>query len=269
MSGRRRDALDYYKDIPHLGISAENGSFLKFTDRHHWIPMSPDIDVSWKKAVNEIFEYYTDRTPGSYIEQKETSVVWHFGLADQNFGAWQALECSNHIQNALGATYSIHPVSKKKSVEVMPRNVNKGIAVRRILEHHQGRKLSEGGGAWTVGNSYASPISNSTYRREMPTPASSLAEDPMSPEMYYASPKVRSVSPTPGHRKGWIDFIFCIGDDRQDEYMFEHLMRHDARIRSHSSGNESVSPLLSESVTPVNQEMNGSAVMGKYLLRLF
>ena len=265
MSGRRRDALEYYKDIPHLGISAENGSFLKFTDRLHWIPMLPDIDVSWKKAVNEIFEYYTDRTPGSYIEQKETSVVWHFGLADQNFGAWQALECSNHIQNALGATYSIHPVSKKKSVEVMPRNVNKGVAVRRILEHHQGRKMSGGGSALSGTNTYASPTSNSTYRRDSPTPPSvPLTDDAMSPDIYYASPKVRSVSPTHGHRKGWIDFIFCVGDDRQDEYMFDHMARYEARTRSHSSGNESVSPLLSEAVTPVHQELDGNTVLGEF-----
>jgi trehalose 6-phosphate synthase/phosphatase len=66
-SGRRRECLDFYRNIPGLGISAENGSFLKFSDRSNWIPMLPEFDISWKKTLLEIFEYYTDRTPGSYV----------------------------------------------------------------------------------------------------------------------------------------------------------------------------------------------------------
>ncbi len=49
--------------------------------------------MSWKKNVEEIFEYYTDRTPGSYIEQKEQSLVWHYENADLAFGQWQAGKC--------------------------------------------------------------------------------------------------------------------------------------------------------------------------------
>ena len=123
MSTKRKEALEIFKSIPNLGMSAENGSFIKFADKNFWSPLFPEIDTSWKKGVLEIFEYYSDRTPGSYIEQKETSIVWHFGFADRTFGKWQAAECLNHIQNSLGATYAIHPIAKKTSVSVMPRNV--------------------------------------------------------------------------------------------------------------------------------------------------
>ena len=123
MSTKRKDALEIFKSIPNLGMSAENGGFIKFAGKNNWAPYFPDIDISWKKDVLEIFEYYSDRTPGSYIEQKETSIVWHFGFSDRTFGKWQAAECLNHIQNSLGATYAIHSIAKKTSISVMPRNV--------------------------------------------------------------------------------------------------------------------------------------------------
>jgi trehalose-6-phosphatase len=209
--------------------------------------MTPEIDVSWKKDVLEIFDYYTDRTPGSYIEQKETSLVWHFGLADQSFGAWQAAECLNHIQNALAASYSIHPLAKKKSVEVMPRNVNKGIAVRRILHHHQGRRHSS--------HYVSTPHGGHSHGRRASIQRGDSVEygddssQPTSPESYYISPQPRSISPVHhgSSRRGVIDFILCIGDDRQDEAMFEYLTREDMHARTQSgisdaSGIDPVSP---------------------------
>jgi hypothetical protein len=33
---------------------------------------------------------YTDSTPGSFIEDKRTSLVWHYRKADPEFGAWKA-----------------------------------------------------------------------------------------------------------------------------------------------------------------------------------
>ncbi|KAL2917611.1 Trehalose-6-P synthase/phosphatase complex subunit [Polyrhizophydium stewartii] len=139
VSGRTRAELEHFIDVPRLGISAENGCFIKFADKSRWEAVLQDQDFSWRKKVLEVFEYYTDRTPGSYIEQKEIGVVWHYGRADINFGSWQAAECQNHLQNTVTASYPIHSMTMKKSVEVMMRNVSKATAVRRILEHHQGR----------------------------------------------------------------------------------------------------------------------------------
>jgi hypothetical protein len=34
-------------------------------------------------------QYFTERTPGTYIEKKESSLTWHYRDADPNFGSWQ------------------------------------------------------------------------------------------------------------------------------------------------------------------------------------
>lgn len=60
--------------------SAENGCFVKFPDSE-WEILT-DLENSWADKVMEIFEYYTERTPGSRIERKDLSILWHYKDAD-------------------------------------------------------------------------------------------------------------------------------------------------------------------------------------------
>lgn len=63
---------------------------------------------------------YAETTDGSYIETKETAVVWHYEDSDFTLGLNQAKELLNHLGNVL-ANY---PVVVKKGyyiVEVKPQ----------------------------------------------------------------------------------------------------------------------------------------------------
>ncbi|KAJ3053207.1 hypothetical protein HK097_004803 [Rhizophlyctis rosea] len=260
MSGRTREDLEELMDIPNLGLCAENGSFVKYADRSKWETMLPDQDFSWMRDVLEIFEYYTDRTPGSYIEQKETTLVWHFGRADLNFSTWQAAECHNHIEQSLGTNYAIHVLAKKRSVEVMPRNINKGIIIRRVLEHHQVRsgtlKRSKSQRAQTpvdgVDSSVGPNGSEFGHQKKMSFSEgvesievkalergdSSVEVTPVPSDAERNVSGNNQMSPHHNHeqthhvpKKERIDFIFCVGDDRADEYMFEYLRRLEAHSR--------------------------------------
>ena len=42
--------------------------------------------MSWMGEVLEIFKYYTERTTGSQIEVKKSSVTWHYRSADPEWG---------------------------------------------------------------------------------------------------------------------------------------------------------------------------------------
>jgi trehalose 6-phosphate synthase/phosphatase len=72
--------------IPNLGLSSEHGCFIKDPNSSTWVSMLDDVDMSWKDDVKEIFEYYTERTPGSFIEEKECSLTWHYRKADPKYG---------------------------------------------------------------------------------------------------------------------------------------------------------------------------------------
>ncbi|KAJ3066103.1 hypothetical protein HDU98_010583 [Podochytrium sp. JEL0797] len=238
MSGRRRRDLIQFVGIPNVGLCAENGCFVLYANQTKWHAMLTDQDLSWRKQVVDIFEYYTDRTPGSSIQQNEISIIWHFSRADSAFGTWQALECQNHIQNALGSQYPITILSKKKKIEIGPRNVNKGRIVGRILEHHYQGKLSKR-------SSFPyppppTPTGLGSAKTSLLTGTSGkLLKNPKSiPEATVATPAAVSLTPTKPTSTSsskpptCFDFILCIGDDRADEFMFEYLNQLDCPTSS-------------------------------------
>ncbi|CAM6070590.1 unnamed protein product [Sphagnum tenellum] len=75
---------------------------------------------------------YTESTDGSYIQYKESALVWHRRFADPDFGSWQAKELQNHLESVLAS----EPVAVKSGaqiVEVAPQGVSKGVVVEKLL----------------------------------------------------------------------------------------------------------------------------------------
>ncbi|KAG0326717.1 hypothetical protein BGZ99_009115 [Dissophora globulifera] len=146
MSGRTREGLDQiFGGIDNIGLCAEGGCFLKFAGKSSWEnQVQEGTDMQWRKKVMEMFEYYKERTPGSEIEEKTVPIVWHYRQADNpSYGLWQARECQNHIEEAIGSIYPIHAVVGRKCLEVMPRDVGKAHATRTIVESLRQQPCSE------------------------------------------------------------------------------------------------------------------------------
>ncbi|KAF9170844.1 hypothetical protein BGX21_008730 [Mortierella sp. AD011] len=140
MGGRTRECLDKtFGHLENIGLCAEGGCFLKFPGKSNWeSQLQEGTDMPWRKKVMEMFEYYKERTPGSEIEVKTIPIVWHYRQADNpSYGLWQARECQNHIEEAIGSIYPIHAVVGRKFLEVMPRDINKASACKTIVESLQ------------------------------------------------------------------------------------------------------------------------------------
>ncbi|KAF9104361.1 threalose-6-phosphate phosphatase [Mortierella sp. GBA35] len=129
ISGRDQKVLeDWLGHIPNLGFSAEHGSFMRQPGGQKWINLTESLDMGWKNDVIEIFTYYTERTQGSF--------TWHYRMADPEFGAFQAKECQNHLENAVLSKLPVEILVGKKNLEVRPTIVNKGEIVKRLLAQH-------------------------------------------------------------------------------------------------------------------------------------
>jgi trehalose 6-phosphate synthase/phosphatase len=136
ISGRDQAFLDkYLGHIRNLGMSAEHGFLIKYPGGV-WVNSESETDLSWKKDVEEIFNFYTERTQGSFVEQKKCAITWHYRLADPDYGAFQAKECKNHIENSVLSKYPIEILHGKKCLEVRPITVNKGEIVRQLINVH-------------------------------------------------------------------------------------------------------------------------------------
>ncbi|KAJ6698719.1 TREHALOSE-6-PHOSPHATE SYNTHASE [Salix purpurea] len=164
VSGRGRDPLSkWFSPCEKLGISAEHGYFTRWTKNSPWETCSVAMDSDWKKIVQPVMDLYTETTDGSFIEKKESALVWHHQDADPDFGSCQAKELLDHLESVLAN----EPVVVKRGqqiVEVKPQGVSKGLVVENLV---------------------------STMRSQGKSP----------------------------------DFLFCIGDDRSDEDMFESIAR--------------------------------------------
>ena len=78
------------------------------------------MDCDWKKTVEPVMEVYTATTDGSFIEHKESALVWHYQDADPDFGGCQAKELLDHLESVLAN----EPVVVKRGrqiVEVKPQ----------------------------------------------------------------------------------------------------------------------------------------------------
>lgn len=98
-----------------------------------WITLSDVFDSSWMDLSEQIMDVYTQRTDGTYIERKGSSIVWQFRDAEPEFAALQASELQDHLHGVLKA-FPIEVVSGKGYVEVCPQGIDKGNAVAHILD---------------------------------------------------------------------------------------------------------------------------------------
>lgn len=162
LSGRSRQHLDlWFADI-NVGLSAEHGCFLKHatlsnmtsskvsevsnntsskvTDVSNtsskdgsWIGLVNEFDTSWRNVIRPLFQHYTERTPGSFVEEKEMLMTWHYRNADPEFGQWQAAELQVNLEKTL-SHLAVSIVLGNKTLELRPSSIDKSTAVRCILK---------------------------------------------------------------------------------------------------------------------------------------
>jgi len=129
LSGRNKNTLERWFGRLNIGLVAEHGAWLK---NDQWELIEPLTDT-WKQEIYPILELYMDRTPGSFIEEKEYSLVWHYRKANPEFSTVRARELINELVN-LTANLHLQIVEGKKVVEIKNSGINKGRAALRWIE---------------------------------------------------------------------------------------------------------------------------------------
>lgn len=91
-------------------------------------------DSSWKDLVLPLMLMFTDRTPGSYIEDKESSLTWHYDDADPQFGEWQAKDMQIILERQLIGT-ALDVYKGHQSISVEHEGCTKTRVIEAILKH--------------------------------------------------------------------------------------------------------------------------------------
>ncbi|XP_057953810.1 probable alpha,alpha-trehalose-phosphate synthase [UDP-forming] 7 [Malania oleifera] len=133
VSGRGRDSLSkWFSPCRKLGIAAEHGYFLRWSENEEWEICGQSSDFGWMRIAEPVMQLYTESTDGSSIEKKESALVWQYRDADPGFGSSQAKEMLDHLESVLAN----EPVAVKSGqfiVEVKPQGVSKGLVAEKIF----------------------------------------------------------------------------------------------------------------------------------------
>jgi trehalose 6-phosphate synthase/phosphatase len=129
VSGRDQDFLDQWFGKLPITLVAEHGYFIKHKNQK-WVGKETQLK-NWKEDLIPVIETFTDRTPGTFIEQKKNSLVWHYRKTDPELAAERAVELKTVLSSLISD--ELHLMDGDKIIEVVSGRYNKGTAVSEIL----------------------------------------------------------------------------------------------------------------------------------------
>jgi trehalose 6-phosphate synthase/phosphatase len=93
--------------------------------------------VDWKAKVLSVLQQYAAKTPGARIEEKSTSIAWHYRMADPEYGAAQAKELRFHLASVL-SNAPVQVLRGEKVVEVRLHGIHKGVIPPTVMAQEAG-----------------------------------------------------------------------------------------------------------------------------------
>jgi len=129
--------------IENLWIVAENGYYYGLNKKKGSLSFNPMMEIKdwgWKTTVLDIMKSYQERTDGSTVTVKDSSVFWLYRNVDTDFGIKESNELVAHLHSML-KYLPLDIVHGKDYVEVKPAGVDKGGFTKYLLS-----KLTENKG---------------------------------------------------------------------------------------------------------------------------
>jgi len=146
ISGRdKRTLRDWFSTFP-LGLAAEYGAWIK--EREEDWKMLKSLTNNWKPHLYPILELYVDRLPGSFIEEKEYALVWHYRKADPEMASLRQKELVEELLQ-LTAGIDVQVVRGSKVVEIRSAGINKGNAALHWISKRAYDFILAVGDDWT------------------------------------------------------------------------------------------------------------------------
>ncbi len=128
ISGRGQNFLDKHFGRYPMTLVAEHGYHQKLVNKQ-W--KTTDVqNVEWKHHIIPIVETFTDNTPGTFIEEKENSLVWHYRKTDPELAKARVVELKTLLSSLVADELKI--MDGDKIIEVVSSRVHKGVAATQL-----------------------------------------------------------------------------------------------------------------------------------------
>lgn len=146
ISGRGRETLaEWLKEYP-LEIIAEHGVWIKERDQE--FKTLTTLSDNWKEPIQKVLDGYVDRTPGSFIEKKDYSLVWHYRKVETGLGEARTRELTSHLKY-ITIDRNLKVLEGNKVVEIKNSEIDKGRAAAVWLNKYPSDFVMACGDDWT------------------------------------------------------------------------------------------------------------------------
>eukprot|EP00904_Undaria_pinnatifida_P002011 jgi/Undpi1/11810/HiC_scaffold_4.g01509.m1 len=259
VSGRGRDELEEaFGHIKGLGLAAEHGSWFRWpgdgegVDDGGWEALHPGVkDTAWKNVARRFMQDFQIHTHGSYMEEKGTAMLWHYGNAEPEFGAMQAKQLQDELTDVLcsssASTTAVEGVamagvagvggvlpvclgggeSNALSCSTRSSSVASEACGAIDITHEEGRNSAQGGGAYLEVRARGSSKGNFVH---MVFSRMGWCSGGAGPEG----------GPDDQHHSASGRFCLCIGDDVSDEDMFIAVKGYYSRAGASNNSNVNI-----------------------------
>jgi trehalose 6-phosphate synthase/phosphatase len=130
ITGRAHNDIDKLLHNMPINIIAEHGAMIRegVKWKHQFID-----NASWKEPIIRILGRFTEKCPGSHIEEKIYSVSWHYRKSDADLGLKYSRELLQLLKS-VARSHNIRILDGKKVVEILTNDSGKGSAVKKLIE---------------------------------------------------------------------------------------------------------------------------------------
>lgn len=147
VSGRDRVTLDQWFGTVDISLVAEHGAWSREKNNKTW-KTTQLLGGHWKTQLLSLLSPYVDRLPGSFIEEKDFSLAFHYREADPELASVRTKELMDNLLH-FTANIDVQVLRGAKVIEMRNSSINKGNVGRYFLSHNHYDFVLAVGDDWT------------------------------------------------------------------------------------------------------------------------
>jgi trehalose 6-phosphate synthase/phosphatase len=124
-------ADDWFEEVP-ATVWAEYGLWCREAEGRRW-RRTRWISAEWMDDLRELLHQFTGSTPGAFLEETPSRLVWHFGRADKVLGRAQAQSLMALLRDA-AAAMELDVREGERAIEVRPAALGCRAIVERVVD---------------------------------------------------------------------------------------------------------------------------------------
>jgi trehalose 6-phosphate synthase/phosphatase len=130
ISGRDVHTLEKWLGKLPMNMIAEHGACVRYKGEE-WREQVA-VNTEWKEQVRPLMQLFVDRCAGSFIEEKKSTLAWHYRNTNQELGFVRSRELRSALLQ-LTANTPLQVVDGNKVLEVRMVGVDKGMAALSMI----------------------------------------------------------------------------------------------------------------------------------------